>query len=165
MKNKWTILIMLILFAITILIVNYTGKRPPSFPGAQAILHDENGKSISIVNLNGTVRIVSYFKTWCRECRAEAKELEALQQAVGGESKLSVFLISDEDAESITMFRKITNVHLPVLFSNKDLTALNIRRFPTTYLLDKNNKIIDAKVESIYWNTPEMQVKIKQLNR
>lgn len=42
---------------------------------------------------------------------------------------------------------------------------IGIRRFPTTYLLDKNGKIIDAKVEGIRWNTPEVQAEINALNR
>ena len=165
MKTNWLIVILIIVFFGVLYAVNYYGRSVPKLPLVNTKLYHEDSTEFSIQSLKGKVTIVSFFQTWCGDCRAEAKELTVLQNKVGGTEKLEVFLITDEYGERLSIFKSATQTTFPILHSNKSMKELGIRRFPTTYLLDKNGKIIDAKVEGIHWNTPEIWKEINALNR
>lgn len=156
----FTILIPAFMFQFIIL-----GNRPPKIPIDKTALFDESGNKISLSDNKGKVMIVSYFQSWCGDCRREQPELEALQQAVGGEEKLKIFLVSDEDWNKINTVKSATKTNLTFYKSEKGLKKIGIRKFPTTYLLNKNGEVVEAKVEGIHWNTKEIQDKILQLNQ
>ena len=127
-------------------------------------LKDENGNKFSIQDAENTVVMVSFFQSWCGDCRREQPELEALQQAVGGEDKLKIFLVSDEDWSKINTVKASTKTKLAFFQSEKPFKEIGIRRFPTTYLLNKKGEVVEAKVEGIHWNTKEIQDMILKLN-
>jgi thiol-disulfide isomerase/thioredoxin len=141
------------------------GKKAPEIPLAKSALADENNTVFSLSDYKGNVIIVSYFQSWCGDCRRELPELEALQQAAGGEEKLKIFLVSDESWEKINAVKNASKSGLSFYRSDKKLKEIGIRRFPTTYLLDKDGQVAEAKVEGINWNTAEIQEQIKQLNQ
>ena len=97
------------------------GKRAPKIPMDKTALFDEKGNKISISDNKGSVMIVSYFQSWCGDCRREQPELEALQQAVGGEGKLKIFLVSDEDWSKINTVKDATKTNLTFYKSKKKI--------------------------------------------
>lgn len=163
MNRKKIVPILLILFSANLFYLLF--MRMPKIPIDKTTLVNEQGNKVSLSDDFGKVMIVSYFQSWCRDCRAEQPELEALQQAVGGEKMLKIFLISDEDWHKINSVKQKSATNLTFYQSEKTLKSIGIRKFPTTYLIDKNGKVIEAKQEKIYWNTKEMQDKIIALNR
>lgn len=165
MKDKWITVLLLITFSSVLYFVVFTGKKIPQLPLDKTALYDESGKKVNMTDYAGQVMIVSYFQSWCGECREEPAELEALQKAVGGESKLKVFLVSDEGWDRIAIFKKATQTPFQIYHAEKSLRQIGIKRFPTTYLLGRQGEIIDAKVEGIHWNTPEIQQEILKLNK
>jgi thiol-disulfide isomerase/thioredoxin len=140
------------------------GGRAPKIPIDKTALFDEKGNKISISDNKGKVMIISYFQSWCGDCRRELPELEALQQAVGGDDKLKIFLISDEDWTKINTVKSSSKSNLTFYKSEKGLKEIGIRRFPTTYLINKKGEVAEAKVEGINWNTKEIQDEILKLN-
>lgn len=160
--------IVIILFAILLPAFMFQfiikGKRAPKIPIDKTTLFDEKGNKISLSDNKGKVMIVSYFQSWCGDCRREQPELEALQQAVGGEEKLKIFLVSDEDWSKINIVKDATKTNLVFYKSEKSLKEIGIRRFPTTYLLNKDGNVVEAKVEGINWNTEEIKNEILKLN-
>lgn len=140
------------------------GGKIPKIPIDKTELFDESGNKVSLTDNKGRVMIISYFQSWCGDCRREQPELEALQQAVGGEDKLKIFLVSDEDWSKINTVKEATKTNLTFYKSEKGLKEIGIRRFPTTYLLNKNGEVVEAKVEGIHWNTKEIQDEILKLN-
>ncbi|HNE50162.1 MAG TPA: TlpA disulfide reductase family protein [Chitinophagales bacterium] len=165
MKTNWVIVILIIVFFSVLYAVNFYGKNVPKLPLANTKLYNEDSTEFLITALKNQVVVISFFQTWCGDCRAEVKELANLQEAVGGSEKLKVYLITDEQEERLSVFRAATHAKFPILHTEISMKNIGIRRFPTTYLLDKNGKIIDAKVEGIRWNTPEVQAEINALNR
>ena len=163
MNRKKIIPILLVLISANLFYLLF--MRTPKIPIDKTSLLDEKGNNVSISDERGNVMIVSYFQSWCRDCIAEQPELEALQQAVGGEEKLKIFLVSDEDWQKINSVKQLSSTNLTFYQSKKTLKSIGIRRFPTTYLIDKNGNVVEAKQEKIYWNSKEIQEKIKQLNR
>ncbi len=165
MKKKILPVFLIIAFANVLYFVVFSGKRPPKIPIDKTALLDTAGNKIRLSEHLGKVMIISYFQSWCGDCRREQPELEALQNAVGGRGKLEIFLVSDEPWLNINQVRDATKVNLTFYRSEKGLRAIGIRRFPTTYLLNKKGEVVEAKVEGIHWNTKEMQDRILELNK
>lgn len=164
MNKKYVPLLLIVVFANVLYFVVFSGKRAPELPMHKTTLKDENGNMFSIQDAKNTVVMVSFFQSWCGDCRREQPELEALQQAVGGEDKLKIFLVSDEDWSKINTVKASTKTKLEFFQSEKPLKEIGIRRFPTTYLLNKKGEVVEAKVEGIHWNTKEIQDMILKLN-
>ncbi|MEN9448232.1 MAG: hypothetical protein RJA25_1522 [Bacteroidota bacterium] len=170
MKYKNLFIVLVIAFIALLLFVLYTGKTPPPSPIAKTTLMEvfpeqlRTGKVEIKLHFKGQVTIVSYFKSWCRDCRRELPELAALQNTVG-ENNLKVILITDEAADAVAVYIDATKTNFPIYHSVQSLDELGIKRFPTTYLLDKNAEVVAAKVEGIRWNTKKNQALIKSLNR
>lgn len=165
MKNKKLAILLVLLFALLLLFTLFAGKTPPPSPIAVTTLQNEKGEIVTPHQEHGQVMIITYFKSWCRDCRMELPELEALQKAVGGESMLKVLLITDEYSDAITVYRSATKTTLPIYHCIESMSELGIKRFPTTYLLNKKGEIVAAKVEGIRWNTKKNQDLVQTLNR
>jgi thiol-disulfide isomerase/thioredoxin len=160
--------IKIIIIVLIILFLGYRffyNKEVPALPIQNTILSNAEGKELMLSKLINEVYIVSFFKSWCGDCRRELPELEALQEAVGGESALRIFLVSDEDWTKINQVKTHSKSTLDFYQSSKTLKEIGIKRYPTTYLIDKNGNIVTAKVEGIYWNTAEIISQIKKLNQ
>ena len=164
MNKKYVPLLLIVVFANVLYFVVFSGKRAPKLPVHKTTLLDEGGNKFSVNNTKGSVVIVSFFQSWCGDCRREHPELEAVQQAVGGADKLKIFLVSDEDWSKINTVKASTKTSLSFYQSEKPLKEIGIRRFPTTYLLNKKGEVVEAKVEGIHWNTKEIQDMILKLN-
>ncbi len=164
MKNKLLPLVLLIVFVNVLFFVVIKGRKAPEIPIDKTALFDERGNKVTLTDNLGKVMLISYFQSWCVDCRKEQPELEALQKAVGGEEKLKIFLVSDEDWSKINRVKDATKTNLVFYKSEKTLKEIGIHRFPTTYLLNKKGEVVEAMVEGVHWNTKEIQEQIIKLN-
>lgn len=162
MKKKFIPLFLIPVFAYTLYFVVFSGKIAPKHPFEKSVLRDEQNKEVTIKDFRGKVLIVTYFQSWCRDCRKELPELEALQNYFG--DQLKVLVITDESFEVSNQVKQYLKIDLPFFKSEKTLKEIGIHRFPTTYLLDKNGNVAESKVEGIHWNTKEIQEEILKLN-
>ncbi|HQG38972.1 MAG TPA: transposase, partial [Chitinophagales bacterium] len=131
MKTNWLIVILIIIFFGVLYAVNYYGKSVPKLPLLNTKLYNEDSTEFPIQSLKGKVTIVSFFQTWCGDCRAEAKELTVLQNKVGGTEKLEVFLITDEYGGyfGIKSFMPHKVIEHKVWYVNGDAHTNNIESF------------------------------------
>jgi thiol-disulfide isomerase/thioredoxin len=163
MKKKFAPLFLIPVFAYTLYFVVFSGRIAPSHPFQKSVLRDEKNTIVSINDFKGNVLIVTYFQSWCKACRMELIELTKLQNHFG--NQLKVIVITDESFDISNQVIVNLKIDLPFYKSEKKLKEIGIRRFPTTYLLDKNGNAVESKVENIYWNTKEIQDKINELNK
>lgn len=160
-KRNFLPLLLAVIFGNVLYFVVFSGKRAPKNPIQKTVLFDEQNNKIDIAQLNGKVVIESYFQTWCGDCRKEQPELLKLQKHFG--DKLKVILITDESFDKINQMKGVLQLDLIFYRSEKPLKEIGIRRFPTTYLLNKKGEKVEAKVEGIDWYTDEMIKKIEAL--
>jgi thiol-disulfide isomerase/thioredoxin len=162
MQKKFIPLFLIPVFAYTLYFVVFSGKIAPKHPFEKSGLTDDQNTKVAISDFKGKVLIVTYFQSWCGDCRRELPELEALQKQFPGQ--LKVLVITDESFEISKQAKEYLKIDLPFYKSEKTLKEIGIHRFPTTYLLDKKGSVIESKVEGIHWNTKEIQEEILRLN-
>lgn len=135
-------------------------KTVPTLPAYKNDLTDDQGNAIKIASFKGQYVLISYFQTWCGDCIKELPSIDNLQVTVGLD-KLKVLMVSDESAEKIKKFNEKYCNTLDFYQSDKPLNELSIRVFPTTYLLDKNGRVIMSKLEGFDWSSDEVIALIK----
>jgi cytochrome c biogenesis protein CcmG, thiol:disulfide interchange protein DsbE len=130
-------------------------KTPPELLPFKNNLLDESGHSVNVLDSRGSYVLVSYFQTWCGNCVHELLTIDALQMKVG-KDKLKVMMVSDEEMKKILRFKEKYCNTLDYYQSKQPLIDLNIRVFPTTYLIDKNGNVILSKVNEFDWSSEEV---------
>jgi peroxiredoxin len=149
---------------------NAKSKTEPIAVGGVApdfTLNDQNGKSVTLSKVGKTTVLVFYRAFWCPFC---ARQLAELRSLLKPNESVALFAISPDDAEkSKGLAAKIAkdgkgDVNFPLLsdaghkmvdayglfdpvYVGQDVEGIP---HPAVYILDKNRKIVWAKVETDY---------------
>ena len=135
-------------------------KLPPELKSEREEIKSETGISHRIADFKGYYVLVCYFQTWCGDCIEELASIDALQTKVG-KDRIKVLMITDEGWKKIIHFKDKYCNTLDYYQSTTSLNSMNIRVFPTTYLLDKDGKILMSKIQSFDWSSNEVLQRIK----
>ncbi|MSR89124.1 MAG: TlpA family protein disulfide reductase [Candidatus Margulisbacteria bacterium] len=113
--------------------------------GPKFVLKDVSGKTISSKSFKGKIVVLNFWATWCPPCVGEIPYLVALQKKYEKQGVQVVGVSMDEDQSGVPAFVKAHSMGFPVLYATpklqKDLGG--IRSIPTTYILDRNFKIVE----------------------
>ena len=132
----------------------------PVLPAYENDLTNELGQKVKLSDFKGQYVLISYFHTWCGDCIKELPTIDALQMKIGKE-KLKVLMVNDEGTEKMNRFKEKYCNTLDYYQSNQPFNAINIRVFPTTYLLNKDGIIILSKINGYDWSSNEVLKLIK----
>lgn len=114
------------------------GKQAPDFN-----LTDIEGKQVSLSDFKGKVVILDFFASWCPPCRQEVPDFIELQKAYenDGFTVLGVAMVRAAEAKS---FAEEFGINYPVLVDDGKASDIYgpIRSIPTTFILDKDGKIV-----------------------
>lgn len=117
----------------------------------------------SLVDLEGkTVQMnpdqlvfLNVWATWCGPCNMEMPGIQSLYEKFKDNKKIAFYIVSDEDASTVTPFIQRKGYQLPFYqYAGKFPVELDGNAIPRTYLL-LNGKIVAQEVGASQWNTPE----------
>jgi thiol-disulfide isomerase/thioredoxin len=163
MKTKsgriiWSIVVLLLLFWA----VRWYQRKtvPPTIIFGNAELYQaDNKKQFSINDYTGKVLIISFFQTWCRDCARETPVLNQLAAKLPT-GNFQVIYVTDEDNPKLDAFRRrLPSDNILFAISSERLAGFGIHVYPTTYLVDKNGKVILAKLEGYNWLEQEETIR------
>ncbi|MBK6273565.1 MAG: TlpA family protein disulfide reductase [Saprospirales bacterium] len=104
-KKKYIPFLLAVIFGNVLYFVVFSGKRAPKNPIEKTTLFDEQNNKIDASTFTGKVLILSYFQTWCGDCRKEQPELMELQKHFG--DKLKVVMITDESFDKVNSMKAV----------------------------------------------------------
>ena len=123
-------------------------------------LEDLKGKKLELNNFKGKVIFLNFWATWCGPCKEEMPSMEILYRQF--KEKDFVFLSISVDYEGrkpVKEFIQKQRYTFPVLLDPKCnvLDLYEVRRIPTTIIIDKNRRVIGRATGPINWKSPEVK--------
>jgi thiol-disulfide isomerase/thioredoxin len=117
-----------------------------------------DGKNVKLSSLKGKVVFLNFWATWCPPCRSEMPSMETLYQRYRGKGLEFLAVDVMERKEQVASFMKNFGLSFPVaLDSSGNISGMyGVRGIPTTFIIDRNGRIIVASVGGREWNTPAM---------
>ncbi|OEK06127.1 hypothetical protein A8C32_19035 [Flavivirga aquatica] len=112
---------------------------------ADFALKNRNGETISLSSFKGKYVLIDFWAYWCKPCVAAFPHLEKLRKKYRTDGFEILGISSDPNQEQ---WIKALNKHKPSwtqVIDNKEKTVskqFNISKLPTTFLIDKEGKII-----------------------
>ena len=140
------------------------GKRTmPNIP-----LKDLKGQQVDLKALKGRVIFLNFWATWCGPCKEEMPSMQALYQEF--KEKGFVFLTISVDYEGLRPVKEFIEKNrytFPVLIDQKGetLDLFEVNGIPTTFLIDKQGKMIGKVIGPRDWKSPEVISLLSQLMR
>jgi len=116
-----------------------------------------NGGNTSLSDHKGKVVILNFWATWCPPCRAEMPSMEILYQRFKSQGLEILAVDVGENINTVRQFIHNSNYTFPVILDRHSRVSgiYGIVAFPTSYIIDREGKIIAIVVGSISWDTPE----------
>lgn len=123
----------------------------PDLPFANLALKTPEGQVVNLTQYKGKVIFLNFWETWCGPCVQEMPTIEKARQLT--DSTQVVFItIGEEDPAKIAAFRDRNDYHFQYLISDKPFADLGINTFPTTYILNKEGKVVLTKIGGADWS-------------
>jgi thiol-disulfide isomerase/thioredoxin len=142
-------------------------RLDPPIEAPEFALRDMDGEQHALKDYLGQVVMVNFWATWCPPCRREMPSMEALYRKFR-EDGFTVLAVNEwEDPELVFPYMGQLSVFptFPVLFDRDGEVsqAFQVKGLPTTFLLDKQGRIVFRAVGGRDFNHPEVEQIIREL--
>lgn len=118
---------------------------------------------LSFEAFRGEVVVLNAWATWCPPCVDEMDSFAALRDSVADTDVRFLFLTT-EDREHVRRFLRLEDLDLPVVFERSRLPpAYGQFGLPTTWIIDRDGRIVLRHPGAARWNTPEVEVLLRHL--
>lgn len=125
-------------------------------------LRPAKGGLLDLSYYKGKVVVINFFATWCPPCLKELPEFVEMQKAYQSKGVQFIGVCVDGSRSEILAFAKTHQLNYPVAMDNQDLTSIfgDIQGVPTTFLIDRNQRIVDQWVG--YKNRGAVEEKLRK---
>ena len=127
-------------------------------PAPQEPIGRGDGSAVSLADFTGQVVLLNFWATWCGPCVREMPSLDRLQAAPGPEG-LEVVAVSEDRkpalAEAFLVEHQLGNLALYLDPRGKVAQAFGLRGLPTTYLIDRQGRMVGGLQGPAEWDSEE----------
>ena len=123
------------------------------------------GGAASLSQARGKAVLLNFWATWCPPCRQEMPSIEALWNKSKNKS-FTIFAVSvGEEKATVDKFIAEQKYSYPIFLDpqNKLGSAFNASSIPTTYIIDKNGKVIAGTQGAREYDGPEVMAFFAEL--
>lgn len=111
-----------------------------------------NASDSNLNELKGKVIFLNYWATWCPPCRAEMPSIQNLYNDY--KDKIAFVFITSDPKEKVEKFFQDNNYNLPTYsLQSNPAPEISTRSLPTTFIIDKNGRIVEKEVGASNWNS------------
>ena len=137
----------------------------PMAASAAAAADPQLGDIKSLSSFVGKVVFLNFWATWCGPCVSEMPSMEVLYQRFKDQGLEILAVNCMEEQEDVLDFMANNGLTFPALLDEdgKVSGAYGIQAIPTTFLIDRDGKIILRLVGSIDWDTEEIHTAFETL--
>jgi thiol-disulfide isomerase/thioredoxin len=119
---------------------------------------DRSGKDVSLADFRGKFLLVNLWATWCAPCLEEMPSLERLQAKLGG---VTILAVSEDrrGAELVDPFVAKHGLEKLAIYldpKNEAPRALKVGGLPTSYLIDRDGRILGDLAGAAEWDSDKM---------
>lgn len=124
----------------TISLSTTKGQEAPDFA---LPLTDGTEARLSELLKDKEVVVLNIFASWCVPCKKEFPEMEKTYQKY--KDKMEIVAVTGDPDDTMDVMAKYKEEHglsFPVGMKNETIESLKVGGFPTTYIIDRNGKIV-----------------------
>ena len=122
-------------------------------------------ETVTLSELKGNVVFLKFWASWCGPCRAGMPSMESLYNRFKDREfeMLAVNLMEREAA--ILTFLEASNLSFPIPHDSAGSvgTSFGVQALPTTFLINKEGRIIARFVGSLDWDSPQFHAALEML--
>jgi len=131
----------------------------PAVPAPSVAFEALDGGETSLADFKGQVVLVNFWATWCAPCVREMPDLERLHLALAEEG-FAVLAVSQDRAGAVAVAPFLARLglqRLPVYLDPRGnlARAFAIKGLPTTFVIDRQGRVVAGLVGPADWDTPE----------
>jgi len=132
-------------------------KVPHATVPVEISLPDLEGRMVRVSDFRGKVVFLNFWTTWCPSCRVEMPSMQRLYSRLKHKDFVMVSINLQESRDQVKGFFKEQGLtFIALLDKDGEVGArFGIRNIPTTYILDKQGRILGAAVGAREWDSKE----------
>ncbi len=135
-----------------------SGSHPPRIGNAAPeFTITDSQRTVTLSQLRGKPVVLNFWATWCPPCIEEMPSLVQLQKQMG--DKVTILAVSeDADDGAYKQFVRDHNVDLLTVRDTERKTneVYGTFKFPETYVIDRNGKIVRKFIGATDWTSPDI---------
>ncbi|HUI83426.1 MAG TPA: TlpA disulfide reductase family protein [Candidatus Binatia bacterium] len=142
-----------------------TGSHPPRIGSAAPDFTIRDSQhSVELSQLRGKPVVLNFWATWCPPCIEEMPSLVKLHKSLGDEVTI-VAVSEDADDNAYRQFVRDHNVDLFTVRDTQQKTneLYGTFKFPETFVIDRNGKIVRKFIGATDWTSPEIVNYLRKL--
>ncbi len=137
-------------------------ERQPTLDNYNWNLVDALGNTVNLESKRGNVLIINFWATWCPPCVAEMPGFQALYEDYG--NRVDFLFVAEDEADKVDAFLRKKGYTFPVYYSkSKTPDILYSKSIPTTYVINKQGKIVVDEVGAADWNSAKTRALLDKL--
>ena len=122
-------------------------------------LRDTAGQTVSLGKYRGKVVFLNFWATWCPPCRSEMPSMERLNEVFASKEFVMLAVnVEQEGMANLGPFLQQNPHRFTVLLDTeaKAQTLYGVNRFPETFIIDKQGRIVERVIGARDWSSVEM---------
>ena len=123
------------------------------------------GEPVKVSDFTGKITLLNFWATWCPPCRAEMPSIERLYQQMSGTNFRIVAIDAGEQRAQVASFIEKNKYTFPIYLdeSNALSSIFAARGIPSTYLVNKEGKVIAARIGAMEYDQAELIKLLKEM--
>ena len=131
-------------------------------------LTDLNGKRVTLSDFRGKVVLLNFWASWCPPCRMEIPGFQRFYEGYKNKGFVIIGLSLDDTGPStVSSFVKKMGITYPIVMADSKVVRDygNISAIPTSFLIDKNGRIVKKTMGMLLEGTLKGEVDSALNNR